>query len=535
MIKKILQQSVTITSAAILIAIFSILSRVIGLIRDRLLAGQFGASAELDVYFAAFRVPDLMYQMLIVGALSASFIPLFTKIHKKKSLDAAFAMTNNVLHLTVLTFLIFAIIGFVLAESLAGLVAPGLIAQQAEIAEVMRILFIAQFILSVSMIFGSVLQSLRKFLLYSLAPIFYNFGIIFGILYLAGDYGIRGVAFGVVIGAFLHVFIQWVGVALSGYRYEFRIKPRAKSVKYILKTTPPRMIGLAVNQLNLIVMTVLASTVGIGSITVLQFAYNLNFFPVGVIGVSYAIAVFPVLCSSVNNDKDDDFKSAISSTVKQIFFFLIPVTAATILLRAQIVRAVVGAGQFDWLATYQTAYLLGIFALSFIAQSIVYVLVRAYFSKEDTVTPLLLAVLSLGIQIGLSLYLLPSLQIMALALSFTVASFVQCILLWIILSWRVGGLHEGKIINAVMPLILSGSLSAIGIQWTKYIIDAFIVIDTFLEIVLQISVSVLVGGIFYVIVALMLRSEEMESFIFSIKKKMLKKAKTTEVVSGTSS
>lgn len=533
MIKKLLQQSATITSAAILIGFFSILSRFIGLIRDRLLAGQFGASAELDIYFAAFRIPDLLYQMLIVGALSASFIPLFTKLQKRKSLDAAFSMTNNILHLTLIVFLIFSIIGIIFAPLLAGLVAPGLIAEQSQIGEIMRILFIAQLILSISMIFGSVLQSLRKFFLYSLAPILYNLGIIGGIIWLVPDFGVNGVAFGVVIGAIAHAGIQWFGAAISGYRYEFKLKFRTKAVAYILKTTPPRMIGLAVNQLNLIAMTILASMVGIGSITVLQFAYNLNFFPVGVIGVSYAIAVFPVLCSAENDNKKSEFKSAISSTIKQIFFFLIPITATTVLLRAQIVRAVVGSGQFDWTATYQTSYLLGIFALSFIAQATVYILVRAFFAKEDTVTPLLVAVLSLGIQIGLSLYLLPIFGVIALAIGFSSASIVQAIILWIIMSWRLGGLNESKIINSIMPLFLSGAISAIGIQWTKYIIDAYIDIDTFLEIALQIIISIIVGAILYIIVALLLRSEEMQSFIFSLKKKFLTKAKTTEVVSGT--
>jgi putative peptidoglycan lipid II flippase len=532
-IKKFLQQSLTINSAAILLGFFAVLSRLIGLIRDRLLAGQFGASIELDIYFAAFRIPDLMYQMLTVGALSASFIPLFTKIYKKKSAEAAFAMTNNVLHHTLLFFAFFSVIAIFLAPQLAALIAPGLIENTNKIVELMRLLFISQLILSISMIYGSVLQSLRKFLIYSLAPIFYNFGIIFGILYLSPRFGIEGVVFGVILGAIFHAIIQWFGAALAGYRYQLKFNPGSNSIRYIVRNTPPRMIGLAIAQFNLIIMTAMASMTGSGSITMLQFAYNLNFFPVGVVGVSYAIAVFPVLCSAEHDKSKANFKDAFSSTVKQICFFLIPITAATILLRAQIVRAVVGAGQFDWLATYNTAYLLGIFALSFIFQSLVYVLVRAYFAKEDTVTPLAVGLLSLGVQVAVSWYYLPIFEVIALAIGFSVASFVQFILLWIILSWRMRGLREGNIISAIMPLLVAGAMSAIGIQWTKYIIDAFIQIDTFLEIALQVAVSVAVGGVLYVFIALMLRSPEMEAFVMSIKSKLLRDVKTSEVISGT--
>lgn len=534
MIRNLLKPSTSITGAAILVGFFSVLSRVLGFVRDRLLAGSFGASLELDAYYSAFRIPDTLYQILIVGALSATFIPLFTKYLKQKGEDSAWNMTSNVLNVSVLSFLVFSLIAFVFRGQVINLVAPGIDEAGRVLAiDLMQYLLLAQIFLSFSMVFGSVLQSTRRFFLYSLAPIFYNFGIIFGIAYLVPQFGIHGVVYGVLMGAFLHALIQYIGVRNLGYRYRLILKPMAKSVKYILTHTPARMASLALAQIAFTVMVAFASRFGEGSITVLQFAYNLNFFPVGVFGVSYAIASFPVLCKEVKDS--EKFIRTVSNTVKQLIFFLLPVIVITVLLRTQIVRAVVGAGLFDWEATVSTANLLAIFALSFIPQAIIYLIVRAYFALEDTKTPVFIMLGSLAVQIALTL-LLQTWDLVGLVLAFSISSWIQMIVLWLLLRIRLGTLEEVRIFKAVMPLVLATTMVIIGVQWTKFVFGAFVGrLDTFFEIVGQISVSSAVGLVFYAFFALAFNSEEMRVFLSSLQASILRKAKSTESITQSTS
>lgn len=533
--KRLLKPSTTITGAAILVGFFSILSRVLGFVRDRLLAGAFGASTELDAYYAAFRIPDTLYQILIVGALSATFIPLFTKYLKQKGEDSAWGMTNNVLNVSVVAFMLFSALTFVFRGQVIDLVAPGLSTEGQVIAvDLMQYLLLAQVFLSFSMVFGSVLQSTRRFFLYSLAPILYNFGIIFGIAYLVPRFGIHGVAYGVLMGALLHALIQYIGVRNLGYRYRLIFKPMAKSVKYILTHTPARMAALALAQIAFTVMVAFASWFGEGSITVMQFAYNLNFFPVGVFGVSYAIAAFPVLCRQVK-DKER-FIRTISNTVKQLVFFLLPVIVVTVLLRTQIVRAVVGAGLFDWAATVATANLLAIFAVSFIPQAVIYLIVRAYFALEDTKTPVYVMLGSLAVQVALTLILVDIWELTGLVAAFSIASWLQMIVLWLLLRSRLETLEEARIFKAILPLALASVMVALGVQWTKFVFGAFVGrIDTFVEIVGQICVATGVGFVFYAFFALALNSEEMRVFLGSLHASILRKAKSTESITQSTS
>jgi len=524
-------KSSTITSAAIIVAGFSILSRVVGFVRDRILAGQFGAGEDLDVYFAAFRIPDFLFQMIVVGALSASFIPLFSKYYRLKGHDRAWAMTNNVLNVVLVLFVAIAGIGIALADYYAPLIAYGLSPElQSQVADLSRIMLGAQVLLAISMVYGSVLQSVRRFFLYSFAPIFYNFGIIFGALFLAPKFGVIGLAYGVFIGAAMHMLIQTYGVLSLGYRYWPRIKLKAPEIKYIVKHMPPRVLGLAVNQLNFVLMTVLASTVTTGAITILQFAYNLNFFPIGVIGVSFAIASFPALCEYASGESSAQFKEAFSGTVRQILFFIVPATILFVLMRAQIVRAVVGAGEFGWTETIITADLLGFFAISFFSQAIVYVLIRAFFAYEDTMTPFWIALLSLATNIGLAFLFVQEFGIAGFGMAFSISSVLQMIALWTILRARIGSLGEWRIIKSTSILVVAGALAGITIQIMENMVVVFFSIDTFLGIVGQVLIAGGMGMLMYALATYLMRSEEMISLLAGMKKRFFKRAKPAEPI-----
>lgn len=533
MIKGLFKRTVSISGAAFIVGTFSILSRLIGLVRDRLLAGAFGASEQLDIYFAAFRIPDLVYQLLVVGALSASFIPLFSKIYGKQGEEAAWRMTNNVLHILMVSFTLLLIPTWIFSFQLAGLIAPGMSVEATQqVGDLMKYMLLAQLLLAASMIYGSALQSLRKFFIYALAPIFYNLGIIIGLIFLVPRFGLEGLAYGVLIGALMHMLLQFAGVHGEGYRWMPIFKPRSKQIRYILKHMPPRMLGLLANQFMIISMTIFASWIGVGAIAITTFAYNLNFFPVGVIGISFAIAAFPSLSHAVQANDDDEFRETLSATIKQVFFFLIPITVVTLLMRAQIVRAVVGAGAFDWEATIATADLLGIFALSFIPQSLVYVFARAFFAKDDTFTPLFVGFGALSIQLALTIFLVPLYGLWGLGAAFSGAAFIQASVLWLIFRYHLEALDAAALLKSMWTLFVAGVFSALTVQLVKQIVTAYISLDTWVNVVAQFGIGAFVGIGMYMLSAWLMGSKDMAAFMAGLRKRLLTKAKPAETVNS---
>lgn len=532
MLKRLLNgKSNTIASAAVIVAGFSLLSRFVGFIRDRILAGQFGASDELDIYFQAFRIPDLFYQLVVIGALSASFIPLFTKYYKKKKKEDAWFLTSNILNITTVAFIFLSILAAIAAPLLAQVVAPGFdVEKQRAVADLTRIMLISQVFLTMSMVFGSALQGAKRFVLYSLAPIFYNVGIITGAVVFVPYLGIQGLAWGVVFGGFMHFLIQLIGILTLGFRYTFSFQFKHPDVVYTLKHMPPRVMGLAVNQVNFLAMTMIASFLMDGSVTMLQFAYNLNFFPIGVFAISYAIAAFPTMCEQAGENEKNQFVQTFSTTVRQILLFIIPSTVGFIFLRAQIVRLVVGAGKFSWESTILTADMLGWFAASLIAQSIVFILIRAYFAKSDTLTPFVVGLVSATVNIIAALFFTTYFSVTGLGMAYSISAVMQMLLLWVPLHVRLGGLDEKRIIGSLFKLGLAGAACGLAIQGMEIIVVRFITLDTFVGVLSQGLIAGGIGIAVYITVAFLLRSREMLEFIQGMKRRLFKRAKPEEQI-----
>lgn len=526
-------QSSSIASAAMVVASFSIISRLVGFIRDRILAGAFGASDTLDIYFAAFRVPDFLFNLLVAGALSASFIPMFTRYLQRGDETGAWRHTNNILNLLTSAFAVLLIIAFFFSEQLAVLVAPGFdFVKQSAVAEMSRVMFVAQLLLAISVVFGSALQAMKRFVLYSLAPIFYNVGIIAGALFFVPVLGSIGLAWGVVLGAFLHLIIQFVGVNALGYSYAPIFDPKDSHVRQTIWQMIPRMLGLAINQVNFLAMTIIASTLVAGSVTLLQFAYNLNFFAIGAVAVPFSIAAYPVFCELALKKDPADFIRSFSSTVRQLLLFMIPATILFILLRAQVVRVVLGAGQFGWEETITTANTLGIFVLSLVAQSVVFILVRAYFAKGDTVSPLIIGLLSAIINIAGGIYFTKNFGVMGFGVAYSLSAIIQMAMLWVGLRLKVGSLDEANIARSLLVLSISGLAGGFSTQAAKSVVVRWLPLETFGAVLIQGLFAGLLGLAIYVLVAVALKSEEMQSFISGLKRKLLKKAKSPEAVVG---
>lgn len=542
MFKKLLNgESKSITSAAVIIGVAGLASRLLGVLRDRIIAGEFGAGQVTDIYYAAFRVPDMIYNFLILGALSAGFIPVFIK-YLKSSEDDEWELASGVLNVIVICLVALGGIFFIFAPWIINWLSPGFTPAARETTVWMtRIMLLSPLFLGISAIFGGILQSLKKFFVYSFAPIFYNIGIMIGALVFVRWWGIYGLAWGVVLGAFLHMMVQIPPVIASGFKYKSLVSWTHPGIKRIVKLTIPRTLGLVVSQINLFVITVIASTLAAGSISVFMWANNLQGFLLGIFAVSFAIAAFPTLSAAMVMGDRKKFVSVFSDTARQILFFMIPLSITFLVLRAQIVRVAYGAGRFDWAATILTADTLAIFCLSLFAQALIQLLARAFYARHDTWTPFIIGLFSAAANLFLALYLSAhpfdflNFHVggsAALALAYSIDAIINASLLWVFLRIKVGSLEEGRILSSIFKISLATLGLGLTTQALKYLVEPFTGTETFLGIFSQGLIAGIGGLVVFVIISLVLKSEEMLTFIASIKRKFLKKEAVPEIDEG---
>ena len=523
MIRKLLNgQSKTITSAAIILAGASFLSRFIGIIRERIFAHHFGAGDIMDAYVAAFRFPDLVYMLLVMGALSAGFIPVFGRIWEK-SKKQSWELVNTVMNLLALVLIGVSILMIIFAPALAEIVAPGFGPKKLELTTMlMRIMFISPIILGISSVISGVLQTLKYFFIYALTPIFYNIGIIIGIAYLAPWLGPQGLALGVLLGAALHLVIQIPILLKTGFLWKPRLNLKSKDLHEIIRLMIPRMLGLGATQINIIIMTTIASTIAAGSVAVFHFANNLQSFPIGILGVSFAIAAFPTFVALINKGHVEKMVEHVNATTRQIIFLIVPITVLFLLLRAQITRVILGTGQFDWAATIATGDALAFFALSLFAQSLIPLINRAFYAVHNTKTPLYAGVIGIIVNIAAALYLKDILGISGIALAFSLGAVVQFALLWVALRLELGTLHEHKILHSFYKISVAGGVMAVLVQLVKTWIGQTLGTETFWAVFTQGLVAGLVGLVVYGLLLYVLRSPEMHTFIEIVWKKLFK-------------
>jgi putative peptidoglycan lipid II flippase len=506
----------TITGGAIIIATASVTSRLLGLIRDRLLATKFGAGDELDIYYAAFRIPDLVFNVLVLGALSAAFIPVFIQYIQRAKEDPAkksevWHLANSLLNILLVGLIIFGVLFFIFAPQLVSLIAPGFDQEkQAMVVKMTRIMLVSIIFFGISNVVTSVLNSLKRYINFAFAPVMYNVGIIIGIVVLVPIYGIYGLAYGVVLGSFLHLLIQLPGVFRIGYRYKPIFDAKHRGVRKIGKLMLPRTFGLAVTQIDQLVGVIIGSTLAAGSVAVFNLANNLQNFPISVFGVSMAVASFPFFSEAFAQKNNELFIQHFSKTFRRILFLVIPVSVLILLLRAEIVRVILGAGAFDMNDTYYTAQTLGFFALSLFAQSLIPLLARSFYAWQDTKTPVKIAVVTVIIDIVGALILTPYMGVVGLALAFSIASFVQMMLLLLLLRKRIGYLDDKKIIISVLKIVTISAMMGAVVYAARYILNLGVDLTTFIGVFIQGIGAGIIGIVFYLISALIFKCDEIK-------------------------
>lgn len=502
-------QSQTITSAAVILAAASLASRFLGLLRDRLLAGQFGAGDALDIYYAAFRLPDLVYNLLIMGALSAGFIPVFVDLLQKEDKKEAWRFVNSILNILLIGLLILAGLFFLFAPLLVHLITPGFSGEKFNLTVALtRIMFLSPILLGLSSVWGGILQSTKRFFIFSLTPIFYNLGIIFGFLVLVPRFGLYGLAWGVVLGAFFHMLIQLPTLFSLGYRYRPVLEPRNSGVLRLLQLMVPRTLTLAVSQMNFVAITAIASGLAAGSLAVFNLSYNIWTFPLGIMAASLATAAFPALSESSASKDWRAFAQTFSATFRQILFLIIPSSVLLIVLRAQIVRVILGTGKFGWTDTILTISSLQYLTLGLFAEALMLLLVRGFFALEDTKTPFWLSLAGSVFRIGGAWFFSFFMGVAGLALGYAVGGIINFILLWFFLRHRVGSLNEKEIISSALKIIFSSLLAGLTAYFALRFMDKLVNTRTLLGIFSQGLVAGLAGILIYCLAGLLFRSPE---------------------------
>lgn len=544
------REIVSINAAALLIGAAGFLSRILGLFRDRMLAGRFGASRELDIYYAAFQIPDFIFNLFLVGSATAAIIPVFLEFWDKDKEDAK-RLIASLFNIFLLFSAVFCALVALFAPFLIRFLVPGFSAEEQRVTSfMMRIMLASPFFLSLSNIISGVLQAHRKFIAFSLSSIFYNLGIIIGILVFLPVFGFIGLAYGVILGAILHLLVQLPVFYSLGFKFGLSHGfIFHQGIKKIIALSAPRVLAVAIGSFGVFIVTAVVSTLSSGSIAVMQFANNIKYIPVGIFGVSFSIAVFPRLSQAFVKRDSEDFYAAFLGVFKTIFFWLAPVSVLFYILRAHIVRLVLGTGLFDWRDTRLTAAVLGIFSFLIIIESVLPLLIKSFYALNKTYRPLAVNFVSNVLIVFLAFWWMKvfskesswaseffgnllrvsdvsGLGVLGVALAVAVGQFLNALLLLKLLLGEMkkvfGFFPDNFFGDDIRKIAASAVISGITAYAARVLLDFFINIDTFLGVLAQGGGAALIGFTIYGLILYKLENKEILDIIEVFKRRLLK-------------
>jgi len=516
-------QRQTASSAALIISGSYLASRVLGLLRDRLLVAHFGIGPQLSAYNAAFRLPDLLFTLLVSGAFAVSFIPVLTDHLARDQQDTAWRVTASLLNLLVLASIVGAVLIIMFAGPLTTLITPGFNAATHNFAAgLTRIMAVTPVFFAISSVLGSVQQAFNRFVIFSLAGVLYNVGIITGILFFARHLGIYGVAWGVVLGVVLQCLLQWLGLVGLGYRYRPIINFRLAGVRRTLTLMVPRSIDQGIDQINYSVETIIGSTINSSAIAQLSLANNLRNVPLVLIGSSITTAVFPRLASRAAAGARQSLIEGYVATARMLLFLAIPSALFCVVARGYIVRLLYGFGDAA------TANTLGWFAGTIVFTSLFMLVSRIFFAMQDTKTPLYTSLGSIPLNVLLSFILAKDYGVSGLAMAASACAVLETLVLAAILRRREGSFGEGNILRAGAPITVAGLIMA-GVVYI--VINRFLPLYAsdhgFLTLAPKFIIIVAAAAAAYLLPCYLLRLNEAKLFISRLTAVMAKSLNLT--------
>lgn len=511
----------SILSGASILMTTVLATKILGLVRSRLLVHNFSTS-QASTFFGAFSLPDLLFQILIFGALSVAFIPIFTEHMNKKGEEDAYQFASSVLNLTLFVFIICVVLAFIFVSPLNSLLVPGFTGQQKFITDQMtRIILFAQIFLVVGSFFYAIGNSFQRFIIPALAPLFYNIGIIVGIVFFSKYFGLYGVAYGVVLGAFLHAVIQIPLVKSLGFKYKFSFDFFNSGVREVFKLMSIRNISIAAEQINDRVSFALATLITTSAPTLLTFALQLQVVPIGLFGATIAQAALPVLSKERASGQIEHFKITLLTTIHQILFLTLPASALLIVIRVPVVRLIYGASQFNWDDTVLTGRTLAFLAIALAAQSVSLLLVRGFYALKDTKTPVSISIVSVALNISMGVYfvLILKLDVGSIGLAYAVSNIISTSLLLFALNKKVGGFDKKLLFVPFFKMLIATVIMGVALYVPIKLLDK-VIFDTTktLNLIILTSFATTFALSIYVFLVWFMRVKELDTYAALLRK-----------------
>jgi putative peptidoglycan lipid II flippase len=466
-----------ITRAAGVVMVGFVLSNAISLVQRILVSRAFGTGAEIDAFYAALRLPDLLFNLVAGGALASAFVPLVTAYVARGDTSGAWRLASRLANLVALTLGAFSLIAWVAAPWIvARVLAPGFDAEQTRVAvELLRVMLLTPTVFGVSGLLMGTLNAHGHFLLPALAPPLYWIGWVVGVLAFAPKYGIHGLAWGVVLGAGLHLSVQLPAVLRRGARYTPGLGWRDADVRRVGGLMAPRLLGVAAVQVNFLVNTILASGQPEGSLTALNLAFGVMMMPQVVIAQAIAIAALPTFSAQAARGDVPALRASLTSALRSVFFLSLPASVGLIVLRRPLVALLFQRGAFVAHSTELVAWALLFYAAGLVGHALVEILSRAFYALQDTRTPVVVGVSAMGLNVALSLTLAASFRSAGLpphgglALANSVATGLECVVLVLLIRRRVGGLELRRARRGLIATLLASALmGAVLVAWLAY-------------------------------------------------------------------
>jgi putative peptidoglycan lipid II flippase len=460
-----------LVTASLILTVAALASRLLGWIRLLVIGSQFGASRELDAYFAAFRIPDAIFQLVVAGALSAALIPVFASYRARDQDREAWHLASSVINLVLIGLAGLSLVMAIFAPFFVPIVAPGFDAPTTELTiRMTRVMLISPVLIGMGAVISGILNTYGQFTVPAIAPLLYNLAIIAAAIFLTPFMGVEGLAVGVAIGSLAHLAVQIPSIARVGQRYDLTIGLGHPGVRRVAWLMGPRTLGLAAGQLNFLVSTVLASGLQEGSVTAYNYAFQLSQIPVGVVGVSIAVAMFPTLSQDAALGRIGDIRRQVSTAIRILLFVAAPLMAIMIVLREPLTAVFYQYGAFTPSATERTADALLFFAIGLGGHIVVHVLTRTFYAMQDTRTPVTWAVVAVAINVPLMVVLVGPMGVAGLALALSISAVLEVLgLLWSLqrridsidgaaILWSLGRASVGALAAA---LVMLGGLTAV--------------------------------------------------------------------------
>lgn len=454
-----------IMSAALLVMLFFVLSRITGLAREMIISAKFGTNAALDAYLTAFRIPDLLFQMVAGGALASAFIPTFSTFWNQSDRVGAWLLFSRVLNLiTLLLVLLTGLAAIFSLPLVQRVIAPGYLPPKQELtAELMRWMLLGTIAFGASGLIMGALNATQHFLLPAAAPVIYNIAIILSAWLLTPIVGIYSLVIGVVVGSLSHLLIQLPGLRQQQAHYHFSWTIRDNHVRKVACLMGPRVLGLLFVQLHFLVNTIWASGLAEGSLSALNYAWLLMLLPQGIFAQAIGTAVFPTLSAQVATNQRNAMRRTLSQALRMVLFLTIPAAVGLYVLRVPFIQVLLERGEFTPESTQMVVYALQFYALGLIAHAAVEILVRAFYALHNTRTPVLIGIGAMVLNIGLSIWWVRGMSYGGLALANSVATGLEMLILFWLLHRTMGSLDNRRLVFAILRSTLAAFVMGVAL------------------------------------------------------------------------